>query len=180
MPAAGAACFGAGIRDAGKRPHSCRSGYAVLTATIRFNVFLAWETPMTKATSLSNATALRDEVVAYPPIRQRMRWTVRMAIAAPDVDRGDPAEPPFRRVDPVAPDLRPESGGRLAWPACTSVARNPPRSRWDRACADRCSLGCSRLCAHARTAPGTKSSFVRRRIMTSHRCEAKSFDFAWR
>jgi hypothetical protein len=37
-----------------------------------------------------------------------------MAIAALDGDRGHPAEPAFRRVGPVARDLRPKNGSRLA------------------------------------------------------------------
>ncbi len=72
-----------------------------------------------------------------------------MAIAALDGDRGHPAEPVFRRVGPFARDLRPKNGSRLAFVACTSLGRNPRRSCRDHACADRRSLGLSRLCAHA-------------------------------
>jgi hypothetical protein len=72
-----------------------------------------------------------------------------MAIAALDGDRGHPAEPVFRRVGPVARDLRPKNGSRLAFVACTSLGRIPRRSCGDHACADRRSLGRSRLCAHA-------------------------------
>jgi hypothetical protein len=69
---------------------------------------------MTKATSRSDKTALRDDP-PRPPVRQRARWTARMAIAAIDGDRGHPAEPVFRRVGPVARDLRPKNGSRLAF-----------------------------------------------------------------
>jgi hypothetical protein len=72
-----------------------------------------------------------------------------MAIAALDGDRGHPAEPVFRRVGPVARDLRPKNGSRLAFVACISLGRNPRRSCGDHACADRHSLGRSRLFAHA-------------------------------
>ncbi len=72
-----------------------------------------------------------------------------MAIAALDGDRGHPAEPVFRRVGPFARDLRPKNGSRLAFVACISLGRNPRRSCRDHACADRRSLGRSRLCAHA-------------------------------
>jgi hypothetical protein len=82
-------------------------------------------------------------------IRQRARWTARIAIAALDGDRGYPAEPVFRRLGPFARDLRPKNGSRLAFVACTSLGRTPRRSCGDHACADRHSLGRSRLCAHA-------------------------------
>ena len=82
------------------------------------------------------------------PVR-RARWTARMAIAVLDGDRGHPAQPVFRRVGPFARDLRPKNGSRLAFVACTSLGRNPRRSCGDHACADRRSLGRSRLCAHA-------------------------------
>src|ERR1700746_910805 len=72
-----------------------------------------------------------------------------MAIAALDSARGHPVEPVFRRVGPVARDLRPKNGSRLAFVACTGLGRNPHRSCGDHACADRRSLGRSRLCAHA-------------------------------
>src|SRR5271156_2206158 len=72
-----------------------------------------------------------------------------MAIAALDGDRGHPAEPVFRRVGPVARDLTPKNGSRLAFVAYISLGRNPHRSCGDYACADRRSLGRSRLCAHA-------------------------------
>ena len=84
-----------------------------------------------------------------PPVRQRARWTARIKIAALDGDRGHPAEPVFRRLGPFARDLRPKNGSRLAFVACTSLGRNPRRSCGDHACADRHSLGRSRLCAHA-------------------------------
>jgi hypothetical protein len=72
-----------------------------------------------------------------------------MAIAALDGDRGHPAEPVFRRVGPVARDLRPKNGSRLAFVACISLGRNPRRSCGDHACVERRSVGRSRLCAHA-------------------------------
>jgi hypothetical protein len=84
-----------------------------------------------------------------PPVRQRARWTARIKIAALDGDRGHPAEPVFRRLGAFARDLRPKNGSRLAFVACTSLGRNPRRSCGDHACADRHSLGRSRLCAHA-------------------------------
>jgi hypothetical protein len=72
-----------------------------------------------------------------------------MAIAALDSDRGLPAERVFRRVGPVARELRPKNGGRLAFVACISLGRNPRRSCGDHACVERRSLGRSRLCADA-------------------------------
>jgi hypothetical protein len=74
---------------------------------------------MTKATSRSNATAPRDEVV---PRRIRRFGSSRDALCESQLQRLAsiaviPPERPFRQIDPVARDLKPGRKNESTWQA---------------------------------------------------------------
>ena len=100
--------------------------------------------------------ARRVRAPACPPAWQRARWTARVAIAALDGDRADPARPLFRSVDPETRDLRSKTAAdwlALPVPALLVIlCWHCWRMRWS------VSLGSSRLRAHARPAPGRRAS----------------------
>ena len=102
-----------------------RSGYAVLAATVlltahhlalRVSRLGDYHVKDYPSIGKCDRTARRDDAPSCPPTRQRARWTARMAVAALDRRRADPARASTSPRRSCGSRPRPHHGGRPGLP----------------------------------------------------------------